>query len=249
MANGKELATWKEQMAARVQEVQEEEQPALSVLSLSSGMMQIGDAVVPNNKMDVVILAMGTERTFYDRPYDPDDKSPPECYSQKIGNDDTFNPTMVPADNVPEPVSDSCMSCPKSKMGSADAGRGPACKTRRKLICAPASVVGNAEALGKQLLIVNVPPTSGKALTQYVQGLVGQGLPPEAAITTISYGPDKKTMFAMKFDGVSPIQDDATLGAIFNRIEEFKPMVIQPYNYEFEEEEEAPAPKKGRKKY
>jgi hypothetical protein len=231
-----DVVNWKEKMAARVQQVQGDETPAMSNLSLASGIMQIGDMAVPNNKMEVVILAIGTERTWYDRPYDPDDKSPPNCYSQKIGNDDPFNPTMIPADNVPEPPNEFCHGCYYSQMGTAISGKGPGCKTRRKLVVAPASIVGHPESLGKQLLLVSVPPTSGKALSNYVMGLASHGIPPEAAVTEIHYGPDKSTMFAMDFNPVSNIEDDATLAAIFSRQEEFNKLIIQPYNYDAGEE-------------
>jgi hypothetical protein len=238
-------ADWKSHAANRVAEVREEEAPNLATVSLASGIMSIDDMAVPNNNLDVIIVAVGTERTFYNRPYDADDRSPPECYAQKVGNDDTFNPTMEPASNVPEPVSDSCATCPMAKLGSADTGRGPACKTRRKLICAPASVTQNPESLGKSLVMINVPPTSGKAFSQHLIKLAAAGVPPEFAVTNISYGPDKKTMFAMKFDAVENIEDDNVLGTIVGKLPEFEPMLTREYSYE--EEEKAPAENKKRK--
>lgn len=248
MSEGKGVVNWKERMAARVQEVKEDETPAVVSLKLASGIMSIMDQPVPNNQFEGVILKVGTERSYYARDYDPDDRSPPDCYSQILGNDDTFNPTTVPASNVPEPISDTCAECPMSKMGSASRGKGPACKTRRRLVVAPASVVDNPDSLGKQLLLVNVPPTSGKAFSQYVNKLAANGVPPEAAITKLKYGPDKKVMFSMSFDHVDNITDDAALMAIFSRADEFSGLITSGYNYE--EEEEAPAPTgKGSKKY
>lgn len=247
MSEGKEVVNWKERIAARAQEVKEEEQAAVTMLSLASGIMSLGETQVPNNELTGVILAIGTERTWYNRSYDPDDKSPPNCYSQKIGNDDPFNPTMIPAANVPEPPAENCADCPYSKMGSAIVGKGPGCKTRRRLLLAPASVVNDPSKLGKQLVIINVPPTSGKNFSSYVAKLSGSGVPPEAAITRIKYGPDKKTMFAMHFEPVAPIENDEALSAIFSRIDEFPHFILGGYNYE---EQEEPAPEtKGKKKY
>lgn len=232
MSKSKEVVNWKEQMAARVQTVKDEEQPAVVQLSLASGMMSIMEQAVPNNELPGVILAMGVERSWYNRPYDPDDKSPPDCYSQKLGNDDTFNPSMIPADNVPEPPSASCADCAYSKMGSADKGKGPACKTRRRLVVAPASIVGNPDTIGNQLLLVNVPPTSGGNFSKYLNKIAANGLPPEAVVTKFKYGPDRKTMFAMHFEAEAPIEDDDTLAAIFGRASEFAPLITSGYNYE-----------------
>lgn len=227
-----------------MQEVKEEEQPAVVQLSLASGIMSIMEQQVPNNEIEVVILGVGTERALYDRPFDPDDKAPPDCYAQKLGNDDTFNPTMIPAENVPEPRSDTCANCDLSKMGSADRGKGPACKTRRRMVVAPASVVDNPGALGKQLLLVNVPPTSGRNYSNYVNKIASQGLPPEGVITKISYKPSKKVMFEMHFDPVQPIENEEALAAIFTRAHEFTPLIVGGYSYEQPEGEEGSGSKK-----
>jgi len=248
MSDSKEVVGWKDRLAARAQEVKEEEQAPIMTLSLASGMMTLGDTTLPNNELNGVIIASGTERTWYNRPYDPNDKSPPNCYSQKVGNDDTFNPTMVPAENVPNPPAENCADCPYSKMGTARQGKGPACKTRRRLLVAPANIVNEPEKLGKQFVIVSVPPTSGKNFSNYVQKLSGMGIPPEAAVTRIEYIPSKKTMFEMTFEPVAPIENDEVLSAIFSRIEEFPNFLLGGYSYE-QDEEEAPATEGKKKKY
>ena len=243
-----EVVDWKAKMAASVVAHQEAEQASVSTISLASGTMTLMDQQVPNNTLDAIIVASGVERTLYLRDYDPDDKSPPDCYAQKIGNDDVFRPDMIPAANVPEPMAATCAVCQYSKLGSASRGKGPACKTRRRLVLAPASVVGHPDKLGKQLVLLNVPPTSGQNYTGYLNKLLSTGLPPEAVVTKIKYGPSKKYMFEMGFDLVAPITDDATLSAIFSNTDSFTPLILGGYNYE-EEPAPAPEPAKKSKKY
>jgi len=207
--------------------------------------MTIMDTPVPNNEIECVIVSVGVERTWYDRAYDPDDKSPPECYAQKMGNDDTFNPTMIPATNVPEPPAKSCAECDNSKMGSAKQGKGPACKTRRRIAVIPASHVNDPSKIGTQVVLVSVPPTSGQNFSKHINGLSAQGLPPEAAITKIKYGPSRKVMFEMTFEAVQPIEDEDFLRAIFPRVkgDEWGPLLLAGYSYEEPEEEPANAGK------
>lgn len=239
---GKEVVDWKAKMAARVQEVKDDEQPAVVQMSLAGGMMSILDQPLPNNEVDGVILLTGVERSWYDRPYDPSDKSPPDCYSQKLGTDDAFNPTMVPADNVPEPPAKTCAECPNSKMGSAPNGRGPACKTRRRMVVAPAGVVDRPDTLGKQIMLVNVPPTSATNYSKYVNQLAASGVPPEAVVTKIKYQPSKKTLHEMVFSPVDQIKSDDALSAIFGKAASFANLITAGYSYD--EESQAPGSKK-----
>ena len=135
---GGALADYKERLGAMAQDVVSEERPSTAVLSLAGGIMTYLDMPIEGNSLDVVVLAAGTERTFYDRPYNPDDRGPPDCYAQTT---EAREGNLIPASNVPEPPAASCAECPYSQWGSAKypPGRGQACKLRRKLVCAPAN--------------------------------------------------------------------------------------------------------------
>ena len=65
----------------------------------------------------------------------------------------------------------------------------------------------------------------------------GGGLPPWAAKTKIKVVPDKKTMWQILFEGISPLEDDATLSAIHARIPSAEEKLLVPYTYEEEEGE------------
>lgn len=242
MSEGKEVVNWNERLAGMAKEVAEQEQPDIVFLSLAGGMMSLLEQQLPGNKFEGVILTIGTERTWYDRPYDANDKGPPDCYSQIIGYDDTFNPNMVPADNVPHKPATNCADCPNSKLKSAPNGRGAACKTRRTLVMAPASIMeGNPI---KQVLIVKVPPTSGKGFSGFVNGCTAQGLPPQAVVTEIAYVQSKQTLYEMTFKPLKRIEDNAILSEIFTKAASFGPQLTSGFVYEEPEAE----PKAGGKK-
>lgn len=251
MSESKEVTNWREQAAALAKEVRQEEQPDIVVMSLAGGMMSIMDTPVPNNEIEVVILKAASERTWYDRPFDPEDRSPPDCYAQKMGSDDPWNPTMVPAENVPNPPASTCAECPLSKLKSAPNGKGAACKLRRKIICASVSAASDPDAMARsQLMIINVPPTSGKNFNTYMQKLLSyEPHLPFGAITKISYVSSKKTLHEMKFDMVEQIQDDNILEAAFNRQQNVDGLLLVPYSYEQDEPEEEKSSSSKKRKY
>jgi len=244
MSEGKEVVNWKERLAGMAKEVAEQEQPSIVYLSLAGGMMTVLDQQIPGDKMECVILAMGTERTLYDRPYDASDKSPPDCYSQKIGFDDTFKPTMTPADNVPQPRAERCEVCEFSKPKSAPNGRGPACKTRRTLVVAPVSIVDGHPI--KQVMIIKVPPTSGKGFSGFVNGCSARGLPPQAMVVEVAYIKSKENLYEMTFKAVRPIEDNAVLTEIFDKASYYDPQLVGGYSYEEAEPETKPTGKKAK---
>lgn len=226
----KELMSWQEDLKAHAKNIAHNEGNDSSAITISHGTMMYHDQPIPNNELDVIILASATEHCYYGSAYDPDKISSPDCFSQGL------EPTgLVPHANVPEPIAATCDTCPYNEFGSADVGKGKKCKEYRKLIMIPANTapedVGRAE-----MAYMKVSPTSIKNWKKYVQQLVGSaGIPPWASVTKVKVVPDKKTIHQINFTGVQPLEDESLLAAIHARIGEAEQKLLTPYTYEEEE--------------
>jgi len=234
MSKSKEIASWKEAIQADAKKVAHNEGTDSSAITIQHGRMMYREQMVPDNKMNGIVIASTTERCYYDKPYDPDKISSPRCFAQSLESRE-----LVPHENVVEPMAATCAECPMAEFGSAKVGKGPACKTYRKIMLLPEKVM--AEDVPKvEMAYLKVSPTSVKNWSKYAQHLVASaGIPPWAAITQIEVVPDKKTIHQVTFKGVGPIQDEELLSAIHARIDEAERKLMTPYTYEDEEAEAA----------
>ena len=229
-SESKELTSWQQAIAADAKKVAHNEGTDSSAIKIQHGMMMYHDQPVPNNELDVIIVASVSENCFYKGKYDADKISSPDCFAQGL------EPTgLIPHENVLEPINSDCDTCPNNEFGSA--GKGKACKNYRKLIFIPANTL--AEDVPKaEMAYMKVSPTSVNNWRKYAQQLVGSaGIPPWAAYTKVKVVPDKKTIHQIQFHGIGPIEDQEILAAVHARIESAEAKLLQPYTYEEEEED------------
>jgi len=151
----------------------------------------VGDQQVATNedrsmKLVIVASAPGYARTFYADSYKEGVKDIPACWSDD-GN--------APSENVSEPQSNLCASCPQNVKGSASGG-GRACKYSARL-----AVVLEGD-MGGDIYGLNIPATSifgdvdsenYLSLQEYVRKLSGFGYDVVKVVTE------------MKFDTNSPV--------------------------------------------
>lgn len=240
------LVKWEEQLAAAAAE------SAATVaglgggnfFSIRGGTLKLGDAAIPNNEMGVIIIGNVAENVYYGSEYNPDSPSSPECYS--FG---TVLDQMAPHDDAPEKQHTDCASCELNQFGSADKGRGKACKNRFRLACLPAGnfvngrfepVTNPADIKAAQVAYLSVPPTSIGAWGQYVRGLAAtMKRPPWAVYTRVRVQPDPKFQVAITFDMLGPC-DGKLADVLLSRNAEVMDAIAFPYP----EREDAPAPKR-----
>lgn len=236
----KEITDWKADLAAAAKKTSKDEQTGSSVISLKGGAMTYQDQALPDNKLECVVVSSGWARSFFDRPYDPDDQDPPECFANALEQSD-----LIAHTNVPSPMASSCSEkeCEYAVFGSAKQGKGPACKTRRKLIVMPVSGLDDpAEA---EIALLALPPTSGKNWSVYAKQISDRyGLPPWGVVTMITVRPHPKKMFEATFEFVREVGSDTALAGIHSRIHEAEEIILKPYTYDTEEEA---APKSSKK--
>lgn len=216
--------------------------------SIRGGTLKLGDAALPNNEMACIVLDHVLENVYYGADYNPDSPSSPKCYA--FGRDAA---TMVPHEDAREKVCSNCKACDNNQFGSAEKGRGKACKNRVRLAIIPGGAVANGrfepttdpDAIkAAQVAYLGVPPTSIGAWGAYVKSLAASlKRPPWAVFTKVKVIPDPKTQVAITFELLGPC--GATLAdALIKKNAEAKEGII----FSYPERDEAPAAKRGRPK-
>jgi hypothetical protein len=254
---GKAIATWDEELAKAAEQAAEMEANAGGgqFFSTRGGILSWQDAPLPNNEMAVVVLDTIFENVFYEGDYDPEVPQGPTCFA--FGRDEK---ELAPHSAVIElgwaQSLDGCHTCENNEWGSANKGKGKACRNTRRLAMIPA---GNFDRDGKLELFededhyastaigfMKLPVTSVKGYASFVKQVAGAlKRPPFGIVTRVSVVPDPKTQFKVLFEPIMSLPDDI-MGAVMQRVEEAKTVIDFPY--QLEEEESAPPPRAKTKK-
>ena len=210
----KDVSDWKAALKNTAQrQTQEGVGEGMKYISLAGGLMSIGDDIIPNNTLECVILGSVIERSWYDRPYNPDDKSGPDCFAIA-----SFKDNLAPHVDVPSPPCDSCGACPKAEFGTALQGKGPACKTRQRLIVMPTPATPEAVADG-DLAMLKVPPTSVTNYTRYIRALGSNTQSFWSVATMIKAAPHPKKQLEVTFTLAKPLPE-GIIAAVYARLPE-----------------------------
>lgn len=244
------IAKWDEELArqAKLAAAVEESTATGNFFSLKGGILAFNDAPVPNNEMAVVILDGVLENVYYEGKYDPDTPAGPICFA--FGREEK---EMVPHKIVFDAgnnQSDKCQGCEHNEWGSADTGRGKACRNTRRLALIPAGTfdAGRFKPFNDEsqletapIAYMKLPVTSVKGYASHVKQLANAlSRPPHAVYTKVSVRPDPQTQFKVVFEPLSTIPNEL-LGVVMKRHDEAQKAIEFPY-VPFEE---APAPQRG----
>lgn len=243
---GTALIKWEEQLAQEAQLLAKSEASLLGGkwFSTRNGVLSFNDNPMPNNEMVVIVLESRHENVFYEGRFDPENPSPPSCFAINKLDDD-----MVPHEVVEDPQSNDCAQCPNNQWGSADVGRGKACRNIRRLAMIPAGTIGEdgsceliddpAHFQTAEIACMKIPPTSIKGFASFVNQLAQTMRRPPAAVYTRVYLEDTETAFRVNFEALGPVPGEL-LDVIMARREDAGNMLEQPYDMT---EREPPAPK------
>lgn len=225
----KEVKDWKKEMAEQAKaEATNASGGGVGYISLKGGIMMYQEQQIPDNTLSCIVVANVAERTMYDRPYDPEDKDPPECFA--LGADPR---SLLPHSNVHEPIHPTCKGCPKAEFGTARQGKGPACKTYRKLLVMPFSASMTAEDVeAADVAVLKVSPTSVANWNKYATRVAGTGVPTWGVVTDILVKPHPKKQFEISFSTPSPVIDADQVRAIAGRTAQGITELMRPYEYE-----------------
>lgn len=246
MANKKPAAqvnAYDEELAQFAQQygsMEEGSTGSLPFISTKGGRLTFNGGEVPDGVMNVIVLDHIFENHFYDSEYDADNPTAPVCFAfaDKLGE-------LAPHELSTAPQCENCAECPMNVFGSADRGKGKACKNIRRLCLLTEEDLEDIENATPAYL--KVPVTSVKAWAGYVQQLSNvMKRPPFAVITEVSIVPDAKSTFRLLFKVVEEITDKNQIKELIAKREAIQAELRTPYTGGAEAEEEKPV--RGRAK-
>lgn len=220
--------------------------------SLQSGVLSFAGAPIPENKMAVVILDGILENVYYAGKYNPDSPTGPSCFAFGRSEADMVpHEVAVEAGTSQGGEGNSCATCPMNEWGTAETGRGKACRNTRRLAMVMA---GDFDAQGRFQMITDpehfasagiaymrLPVTSIKGYAAFVKQLAATTKrPPHGIVTKITLVPDVQTQFKVVFAALDSIPNDL-MSVIMDRHKEAEELIAFPYQ-PFEEQAAAPAP-------
>lgn len=196
------LASWEAELEKDAAEGAAQEQlPTGSFVSIRGGIMSIGGSPIKDNKVQVVILDHVYENAHYAGDYDPEAPQPPSCYAFGRNEEE-----MKPHEKASKPEADACLGCDKNVFGSAEKGKGKACKNTRRLALISADNLNAGSIRDGELVYLKLPVTSTKGWALYVKGLAAlYKRPAYAVVTEVAVVPDAKTQFKVTFNRVDGI--------------------------------------------
>lgn len=249
------LARWDEELAkaAQVAAGMEQSSGGGKFFSLKAGQLTFGGAPMAGNEMAVVILDSVMENVFYAGRFVEGEQQGPKCFAFGRGEGD-----MAPHEvcfSAKSAEAEMCKACPKNEWGSAEVGKGKACRNTRRLAMIPAGAIdreGRVQMIedeehykGAEVAYMRLPVTSVQGYASYVTQLAAAlKRPPFGVVTRVKVVPDPKSQFKVTFTAVQPLPD-SVMGAVMARHNEIVETIAFPYvAYEAVA---APAPKPGRK--
>lgn len=187
-------------------------------LSFRGGTITLGGVLQPN-PMPVVILAHGFERTYYSRMYQPDVLTSPDCYS--------FD-GVAPHEDAETPQADACARCEFNQFGTAQNGKGKACKEGARFAMIHADYIESPELVASAPIVqARLSVLNSKVFRGFIEALGEQPL--WLDITQIRCQPDPKSQYATSFSKAGVAIDEDVLDAIAARLDEAEKLVTTPY--------------------
>jgi hypothetical protein len=240
-----EITNWEQELAAQaeVAAAMEANSGGGQYFSTRGGILALNDAAVPNNQMAAVVVDSILENVFYDAEYDPDVPAAPVCFA--FGRDEA---TMAPHPNVVErgqAQNATCRGCPMNEFGTAERGKGKACRNTRRLGLIPAGDLtadGRFKAFDDEdhfasaaVAFLKLPVMSVKGYANFVKQVAGAlKRPPHGIFSKVKVVPDPKTQFRVLFEPLSAIPN-GLMSAVMKRNQEVKATIEQPYSLDVEE--------------
>jgi hypothetical protein len=240
-ATGTAVTLWEQQMsaAAKQQAAVEKVTGSFKSISTRNGILSIDDNPVPGNEIRAVVIVSAHENQHYEGAFNPSVLTVPVCFSLSLDGID-----MKPHENSQTIQNPDCDGCWANEMGSADTGRGKACKNIRRLMLVTEDALDNASTLEEaEVRMCKVPVTSANNWAKFVNQISeDMDRPTWGVVVLIKLVTDSKTQFKMQFTFESLINYDQELFDVMQKkITELTKEIMVPYSVP--EEEPAPAPR------
>lgn len=234
---GTALMPWEDEMRNRAQRTAKAEAVTglTKKLSTRGGILAIDDTPLEDNELRVIIIGYVHENQYYTEAYNPNTPTVPSCYAFSEPDAEDPEGGMAPHEEAEGKQGDDnglCAACWANQMGSADVGRGKACKNIRRLAVITEDALESAEALrDAEVRMLNVPVMSVKNWSKFANAINDDmARPPEAVVCLIKVVPDAKSQFQLTFKFEELINFDQELWDAMNKKrDEVNKELIAPY--------------------
>lgn len=197
-------------------------------ISFKGGILSYHDSPVEGNKMNVIMVDGILENAFYPGAYDSNNPTPPVCYA--FCPDPDLVDEMKPHPASPEPQHATCKGCPQNEWGSAEKGRGKACKNQMKVAFMAADGLTAKLVPQAEVAMAKIPVTSVQGVAAFIKtcGEIFRK-PPFGVSAILGVLPDAKTQFKVTLTPKQEIKDNAMLGALLDKYENVAPTMVRAY--------------------
>lgn len=242
------LTDWDEKLASKVKAAQKVASSigggSRNVLSFKGGRMSYQGGFVPDNNLNVIILKAINENNFFEGQYDPNSPASPLCYAfgSPDGEDEGMGPDKTHFKGHEGDIQSEtgrCVDCAHNEWGSAEKGRGKACKNQVSLAFVTADALDSIEAMEKaEVIYAKLPVTSGKSWKGYINELGDRHF--LEFVTNIQVTPSGET-YVVEFSAQDQVERNEVFGALVDKSD--KEDAKKPEAYPVFEE--APKPQRG----
>lgn len=238
-----DVANWATMMrnsAAKQQKAAEALTSGSATISFRGGVLSVGGMERRSGEVRGIVLCVMNERCYYEGDYDPDEPRTPICYA--YGEVDGVMP-VAPHEESTEPQADACKGCPHAEFGSAEKGRGQACRQHVKFAFLPFPEKGEPDLDSIPIYFGRIPPTSLKAAKVYLDFLGTVEEPTFSRETLIECRPSTKTILTVTMTPGEEQVPTEWRSIIMTRVQEAQVEICKPFPI-FEEDAPKPAAKK-----
>lgn len=220
------LVPWEEQMRSRANRVKQTEKPMSfsKRISTQGGILNIDGDAVADNEMEVIVIGWMHENQLYNGDYTPGTPTVPVCYAFNDPTNEDADPEDTMGANpkcdipqgtdewVPEQdeenYGNACKDCWANKMGTAEKGRGKACKNIRRLMVVTPDALESAETLeAAEMRGISIPVMSVKYWTKFANSIADDlQRDPSCVVARLYIERDPKAQFVIKFDFTEQIE-------------------------------------------
>lgn len=152
------------EVQARMLEVQDNmesvENFKLPRAKMTAGGIELIEGEEPLLELTGVIIHTKKTNVYYAKPFNPNDVSPPDCFSQD---------GITPDKSIEKPINKTCKGCPMAEFGTNSMKSGKACRNLK-----PLYLLLSKEAIMPRQFTVT--PASLKAANQYLMDLTERGI-------------------------------------------------------------------------
>lgn len=208
-------ALWDEELARYAQEDSARAATGLTGRTLSTRGRKFGfQGTNLPDQLNMVILDWVFYNSYYTGGYDPDRFQPPGCFALAPKLEELHNHELSPAPQGGPEIDTGngtglpCKTCWANAFGTADQGKGKACKNGARL------ALIDVDMKLDEAIMLTIPPTGMKNWMGYVQGLAKVTNLPVFAVNTMLEMDDKETWPIVKFTKVEPITDKDVVARI-----------------------------------